>query len=178
MRHAGTYRMKYYFQRWKNFNDLTALAHKVNTEGDIVQRRNELARNVKQMRNHLIEEGYDPAKIDAYLMNKGDVQRNNMQKSVISFFFTNSEFDVVPKAFNSWKEYCMKKKLIRQRMRYCLNNLRHPLHCYFNKWKYDLADAKKKYDHVKKEDLIEKILADEQIIGSTESKLGRMDDAI
>lgn len=130
------------------------------------------------MRNHLIEEGYDPAKIDAYLMEKGDVQRNNMQKSVISFFFTNSEFDVVPKAFNSWKEYCMKKKLIRQRMRYCLNNLRHPLHGYFNKWKYDLHDAKKKYDDVKKEDLIEKILADEQIIGSTESKLGRMDDAI
>jgi len=130
------------------------------------------------MRNHLIEEGYDPAKIDAYLMEKGDVQRNNMQKSVISFFFTNSEFDVVPKAFNSWKEYLIKKKLIRQRMRYCLNNLRHPLHGYFNKWKYDLHDAKKKYDGVKKEDLIEKILADEQIIGSTESKLGRMDDAI
>lgn len=40
MRHAGTYRMKYYWQRWKNFNDLTAIAHKVNTEGDIVQRRN------------------------------------------------------------------------------------------------------------------------------------------
>jgi len=51
---------------------LSAIAYKVNTEGEIVQRRNQLARNVKQMRNHLIEEGYDPARIDAYLMNKGD----------------------------------------------------------------------------------------------------------
>lgn len=130
------------------------------------------------MRNHLVEEGYDPARIDAYLMSKGDQQRSNMQKAVISFFFTNSEFDVVPKAFNSWKEYIQKKKIIRARLQYCVNSMKNPLHGSFMRWKYGMQDAKKKYDHVAKQELIDKILADEQIIGSTESKLGRMDDAI
>jgi len=84
-----------------------------------------------------------------------------MQKAVISFFFTNSEFDVVPKAFNSWKEYIQKKKIVRARLQYCVNCLKHPLHGSFMRWKYGLSDAKKKYDHVKKQELIDKILADE-----------------
>lgn len=53
--------------------------------------------------------------------------------------------------------------------------MRHPLAIYFKKWKYDRADAQKKLDGLSKQDLIDKIIQDENLLGSKKSKLDRMD---
>ena len=56
--------------------------------------------------------------------------------------------------------------------------MNHPLHFYFNKWKYDMADQTKKLGGISKQELIDKIIADENLIGSTESRLDRMGQSI
>jgi len=56
--------------------------------------------------------------------------------------------------------------------------MHNPLHHYFQKWKYDFADNKKKLSTLSKQELIDKIIADENLIGATESKLGGMNNQI
>lgn len=48
----------------------------------------------------------------------------------------------------------------------------------FYRWKYDMADNQKKLLDLSKGQLIEKIIADENLIGATKSRLTRLDDAI
>lgn len=40
--HQSTYRLRYYYQRWAHKTKCYALADLVNTEGEVVMRRNEL----------------------------------------------------------------------------------------------------------------------------------------
>ena len=56
--------------------------------------------------------------------------------------------------------------------------MNHPLATYFRKWKYDTADAEAKLKGLTKQELIDKIIADENLIGSTESRLARMGGSI
>ena len=49
--------------------------------------------------------GYSPSFIDEYLEEKAAKQRSDMQKGIISLFFKNSDFSVVPKAFNHLKAF-------------------------------------------------------------------------
>lgn len=56
--------------------------------------------------------------------------------------------------------------------------MNHPLSVYFRKWKYDQADAENKLKGLSKQELIDKIIADENLIGSTESRLDRMGNSI
>jgi hypothetical protein len=66
-----------------------------------------------------------------------------MNKGVICLFFKNSEFNIVPKAFNSWKEFVLQRKRVRDAARFVLNSMHHPLQGWFNRWKYNAADAQK-----------------------------------
>lgn len=101
-----------------------------------------------------------------------------MQRGIIGLFFTKSEFNIVPKAFNSWKEYTERRKRMRQAARFVLNSMHHPLQGWFQRWKYDAADAQRAMAHFNKQQLIDKIIADENLIGATEQRLQRMDEAI
>ena len=56
--------------------------------------------------------------------------------------------------------------------------MNHPLSVYFRKWKYDMSDADNKLKGLSKQELIDKIIADENLIGSTESRLDRMGNSI
>ena len=101
-----------------------------------------------------------------------------MQKGIISLFFKNSDFSIVPKAFNQLKAFVRERKAAKARALQALNWMNHPLSIYFRKWKYDQADAEKKLRGLSKQELIDKIIADENLIGSTESRLGRMGNSI
>lgn len=61
---------------------------------------------------------------------------------------------------------------------FVVNALNHPAHWAFRKWKYQEADAKEKLKEVTKTELIDKIIQDEMAIGSSKSKIQRMEDAI
>ena len=56
--------------------------------------------------------------------------------------------------------------------------MNHPAAWAFRKWKYQEADAKEKLKQISKNELIDKIIQDEMAIGSTQSKINRMDEAI
>jgi hypothetical protein len=56
--------------------------------------------------------------------------------------------------------------------------LNNPVAIYFKKWKYDKADAEKVLSKLSKRQLIDKIIADENLIGSSKSRIQRMDQAI
>lgn len=90
-----------------------------------------------------------------------------MNRAVIALFFKNSEFNVVPKAFNMWKEYIQERKRMKEAARLILNSIHHPLHGFFKKWKYNAADCQKRMDGMSKTQLINKIIADENLIDST-----------
>ena len=70
------------------------------------------------------------------------------------------------------------RKLWKEKARKIVNMMRHPLAIYFNKWKFDMADNMKKLEGISKQELIDKIIADENLIGSTESRLDRMGGTI
>jgi hypothetical protein len=56
--------------------------------------------------------------------------------------------------------------------------LNNPVAIYFKKWKYDKADTEKILSKLSKRQLIDKIIADENLIGSSKSRIQRMDQAI
>lgn len=70
-------------------------------------RRNEYMRNAKAMREYLLNAGYTNEAIDEYVKTKSNIQKNNMQKGIIALFFKNSDFNVVPKALNAWKDFVL-----------------------------------------------------------------------
>ena len=151
LRHVADYRKRHYFYKWKHCSKCESIAEKVNKEGDVVMRRNELARQAAAMKKKLIELGYSPEAIDKYLDEKSAKQRENMQKGIISLFFKNSDgFNIVPKAFNQLKAYVRMRKLAKEKARKILNMLHHPLAIYFNKWKYDMTDNMKKLEGISK----------------------------
>lgn len=130
------------------------------------------------MREELIKSGYSPEQIDEYLAKKSETQRSNMQKAVVGLFFKNTDFNIIPKALNQWKEWVKSRKKAKENARLVLNCLNHPLTIYFKKWKYEKADSEKVLDRLSKKQLIDKIVADENLIGSSKSRIQRMDQAI
>ena len=130
------------------------------------------------MKSQLVKMGYTPEFINEYLETKAAKQRSDMQKGIISLFFKNSDFSIVPKAFNHLKEFVKQRKLAKARAMQAINWMNHPLSVYFRKWKYDQADAENKLKGLSKQELIDKIIADENLIGSTESRLDRMGNSI
>jgi hypothetical protein len=119
--------------------------------------------------------GYNPDEIAAYLNENGERQRQMMQRGIRRIFYKHSQFDIVPKAFNQIKAFVRARKLARENAKRVLAWMRHPLCVYFKKWKYDMADAQKKLSGLSKQDLIDKIIQDENLLGSKKSKLDRMD---
>ena len=177
--HTVEYRKRHFFNKWKHCTKCENIADKVNKEGDVVMRRNQLARQAAAMKKKLVELGYSPEAIDKYLDEKSAQQRANMQKGIVSLFFRNSDgFNVVPKAFNQLKAFVRMRKLYRENALKVINWIKHPLAPSFRKWKYDMQDAMKKLDGISKQDLIDKIIADENLIGSTNSRLDRMGNSI
>lgn len=178
LRHVVEYRIKHYFHKWAHNVDRINLAELVNTEGDVVLERNRAQRNAKRLRDELIASGYSPEQIDEYLAKKSEQQRANMQKAVVGLFFKNTDFNIIPKALNQWKDWVRSRKRVKENARFILNCLNHPLTIYFKKWKYDRADSEKVLDRLSKKQLIDKIVADENLIGSSKSRIQRMDQAI
>ena len=176
--HVAEYRTKHFFHKWKHNIDRMNLAHIVNTEGDVVLERNQAQRNAKRLREELINSGYSPEQIDEYLAKKSEQQRANMQKAVVGLFFKNTDFNIIPKALNQWKEWVRSRKRVKEAARYILNCLNHPLAVYFKKWKFEKADSEKVLNRLSKKQLIDKIVADENLIGSSKSRIQRMDQAI
>ena len=80
----------------------------------------------------------------------------------------------MPKAFNQMKAFVRARKLARENAKKVLNWMRHPLAIYFRRWKYDMADQQKALAGLSKQDLIDKIIQDEQLLGSKRSKLEQM----
>lgn len=101
-----------------------------------------------------------------------------MQKAIVGLFFKNSEFSIMPKAMNQWKRWVQIRKMYRRQAGLVVNAINHPLFWAFRKWKYSEEIAKQKLKDLTKQDLIDKIISDEMAIGSAESRLSRMDDAI
>jgi len=60
---------------------------------------------------------------------------------------------------------------MRWAARLVLNNFHHPLAGWFFRWKYEAADLVSKMSHLSKQQLIDKIIADENLIGSTEQRI-------
>jgi len=83
------------------------------------------------LRQFLINSGYSHEAIDRYVKVRGDAQKNNMQKGIIALFFQNSEFSVVPRALNAWKDYVAERKRVKRVAQFVINRLRHPLAGWF-----------------------------------------------
>ena len=135
--HVGEYRKRYFFDRWKNCMKCEQISEEVNTEGEVVMKRNQLARQAAAMKSQLVKMGYTPEFINEYLESKAGKQRADMQKGIISLFFKNSDFSIVPKAFNHLKAFVRERKAAKARALQALNWMNHPLSTYFRKWKYD-----------------------------------------
>ena len=113
--HVGEYRKRYFFDRWKNCMKCEQISEEVNTEGEVVMKRNQLARQAAAMKSQLVKMGYTPEFINEYLESKAAKQRADMQKGIISLFFKNSDFSIVPKAFNHLKAFVRERKAAKAR---------------------------------------------------------------
>ena len=129
------------------------------------------------MVDQLVKLGYEPERIEEYLEEKKFIQKGNMHRALVAQMYKGN-FDYMQKAMNQWKAYVARRKAIKLRAKQILNWMRHPLSYYFRKWKYDMADSEDKLKGLSKQQLIDKIIADENLIGSTKSRLARMGDSI
>jgi hypothetical protein len=158
--------MRHFFGKWRHNSDRIKLAETDNTEGEVVLERNEVRRHVKALKDFLGTQGYSQEDIGNYVSKKSDQQKSQMHRAVVGLFFRNSDFEIIPKAFNQWKRWLQQRKLCKQWSRYCVNAMNHPLHWAFRKWKLSEEDAREKLKGVLKKDLIKKIIDDELAIGS------------
>lgn len=101
-----------------------------------------------------------------------------MQRAVVNLIFKNSDFEIMPRALNQWKRWVAARKLARRWANFTVNAMNHPLFWPFRKWRFQEEDARAKLAHMTKQDLVDKIVADEMAIGSAQSRLSRLDDAI
>jgi len=60
-----------------------------------------------------------------------------MQKAVVGMFFKNTDFNIIPKALNQWKEWVKARKRAKEACKNISNYLNNPVTIYFKKWKYD-----------------------------------------
>lgn len=118
--------------------------------------------------------GYSPEAIQKFVDEKSDHMKQTMQRGIRRIFYKHSQFDIVPKAFNQMKAFVRARKLARENAKKVLNWMRNPLAIYFRRWKYDMADQQKALAGLSKQDLIDKIIQDEQLLGSKKSKLEQM----
>ena len=49
-----------------------------------------------------------------------------MQKAVVGLFFKNTDFKIIPKAMNQWKEWVKSRKRLKENARNILNWMNHP----------------------------------------------------
>mgnify|MGYP001577315493 FL=1 len=59
-----------------------------------------MQRKVKCLKDFLTKNGYNPEEVQNYMKEKSETQKGNMMKAVVGFFFKNSDFKIIPKAFN------------------------------------------------------------------------------
>lgn len=137
-----------------------------------------MRRHVKALKDFLGTQGYTKEDISEYLTKKSDQQKSQMHRAVVGLFFRNSDFEIIPKAFNQWRRWIQQRKLCKQWARYSVNAMNHPLHWAFRKWKLSEVDAREKLKTVLKKDLVKKIIDDELAIGSAQHRLERMDEQI
>ena len=137
-----------------------------------------MRRHVKALKDFLGTQGYTKEDISEYLTKKSDQQKSQMHRAVVGLFFRNSDFEIIPKAFNQWRRWIQQRKLCKQWARYSVNAMNHPLHWAFRKWKLSEVDAREKLQTVLKKDLVKKIIDDELAIGSAQHRLERMDEQI
>lgn len=84
----------------------------------------------------------------------------------------------MPKAFNQWKRWIQIRKLMKRWSSYAVNAMNHPLFWAFRKWRHSEEIAREKLKDITKTELVDKIVSDEMAIGSAQSRLARMDDAL
>ena len=84
----------------------------------------------------------------------------------------------MPKALGQWKRWVQARKQARRQAAFIVNGLNHPLFWAFRKWKWQDEIARQKLKDMSKKELIDKIIADEMAIGSGQSRLARMEEAI
>lgn len=65
--HVGENRKRYFWDRWKNCVNCIKISEEVNTEGEVVMKRNQLSRQAQAMKNQLVKMGYTPEFIDEFL---------------------------------------------------------------------------------------------------------------
>jgi hypothetical protein len=70
------------------------------------------------------------------------------------------------------------RKLCKREAAFVVNAMNHPIFWAFRKWKYSEEIARQKLKDLTKTDLVDKIVADEMAIGSAQSRIHRMDEAI
>ena len=68
--HVGEYRKRFFFDKWKNCMRCEQISEEVNTEGEVVMKRNQLARQAAAMKAQLVKMGYTPEFINDYLETK------------------------------------------------------------------------------------------------------------
>jgi hypothetical protein len=66
----------------------------------VVLERNEVRRHVKALKDFLGTQGYTKEDISEYLTKKNEQQKSQMHRAVVGLFFRNSDFEIIPKAFN------------------------------------------------------------------------------
>jgi hypothetical protein len=105
LRHVLASRMRHFFGKWRHNTDRIGVAETVNTEGEVVIERNEVRRHVKALRDFMGKQGYSGEDIEGYLSKKGEQQKSQMHRAVVGLFFRNSDFEIIPKAFNQWRRW-------------------------------------------------------------------------
>ena len=72
---------------------------------------------------------------------KTEQQKVTMHRAVVALFFKNSDFQIIPKAFNQWRRWIQMRKIVKQWSVYTVGAINHPLFWSFRKWKMHEEDA-------------------------------------
>ena len=89
-----------------------------------------------------------------------------MKAFVIKLYFKISEFNIVPKAFNQLKAWTKTKKMYREAFETMSKFKNSHTYWAFRRWKYSHENERQAINSLSKQELIQKCIKDEQLLGS------------
>ena len=88
------------------------------------------------------------------------------------------DFDILPRALEQWKAWVNVRKLFRRFCKLTLQHVNSDVAWAFRTWKYQHEDARRALKGLTKNQLVDRCIADENLLGTLNSKLARKKENI
>eukprot|EP00347_Sterkiella_histriomuscorum_P005910 403354803 len=149
-------KLRHFFLKWKETANERTVALEMHEEGPIREEVFEANIQLKNIKEFMSKEGYDPKDIQEALKKEKDRQKTLLLKGVKRFQHYNEELYTLPMMLDRWKQFVHLRKLFRYWLNFADKRSEYvkcDLHHAFDKWKSYHGDQRSALTNLSKKQL-------------------------